>query len=61
MAAMSRIIQERRDLIDLVKSKDGIFVLFYASWCPFSLNFLPIYEKHARGSELIASCGINTD
>jgi thiol-disulfide isomerase/thioredoxin len=51
MASMSRIIQERRDLADLLKSKGGVFVLFYASWCPFSLKFLPIYEKHAGGRD----------
>jgi thioredoxin 1 len=51
MVSMSRIIQERRDLADLMKSSDGVFVLFYASWCPFSLGFLPVYEKHAAGRE----------
>lgn len=44
---MSRIIRERRELAELLKSTDRVFVLFYASWCPFSLAFLPIYEKHA--------------
>jgi len=44
---MSRIIRERRELAELLKSTDRVFVLFYASWCPFSLGFLPIYEKHA--------------
>jgi thioredoxin-like negative regulator of GroEL len=48
---MSRIIKERRDLADLLKTKDGVFVLFYASWCPFSMGFLPVYEKHAEGPE----------
>lgn len=51
IVSMSRIIQERRELTDLLKSRDGVFVLFYASWCPFSLGFLPIYEKHAAGRE----------
>jgi len=44
---MSRIIQERHELADFLKSNDRVFVLFYASWCPFSLAFLPVYEKHA--------------
>jgi thiol-disulfide isomerase/thioredoxin len=48
---MSRIIKERRDLADLLKTKDGVFVLFYASWCPFSMGFLSVYEKHAEGPE----------
>jgi len=48
---MSRIIRERRELSKLLESGDGIFVLFYASWCPFSLAFLPTYEKHAAAGD----------
>jgi thiol-disulfide isomerase/thioredoxin len=48
---MSRIIQERRELAELLQTNDRVFVLFYASWCPFSMGFLPIYEKHAAGRE----------
>jgi hypothetical protein len=48
--AMSKICSQR-ELQDIVKSGDGVFVLFYASWCPFSLAFLPVYEKHAGGRE----------
>jgi thiol-disulfide isomerase/thioredoxin len=44
---MSRIIRERGELAKVLESNDGVFVLFYASWCPFSLAFLPVYEKHA--------------
>jgi thioredoxin-like negative regulator of GroEL len=44
---MSRIIRERQELAKVLESNDGVFVLFYASWCPFSLAFLPVYEKHA--------------
>jgi len=51
MVSMSQIIRERRELAEFLKSNDRVFVLFYASWCPFSLGFLPIYEKHAAGRE----------
>ena len=36
------------DLEDALKSRGRVFVLFYASWCPFSQRFLPIFEKYAR-------------
>lgn len=39
----------RDDLKDILQSKDRIFVLFYASWCPFSQRFLPVFEKFAQG------------
>jgi thioredoxin-like negative regulator of GroEL len=45
---MSRIDVEY-DLDDVLKSKDSVVVLFYASWCPFSQRFLPIFEKYAQG------------
>ena len=33
------------ELDEILKTKNRVFVLFYASWCPFSRKFLPIYEK----------------
>ena len=33
----------------MLKTKDKVFVLFYASWCPFSREFLPMFEKFAAG------------
>ena len=29
-------------------SKDRAFVLFYASWCPFSQMFLPIFREYTK-------------
>ena len=40
-----------QEIQEIAKAGDGVFVLFYASWCPFSLAFLPVYEKHANGRE----------
>ena len=31
-----------------VKDKDTTYVLFYASWCPFSQRFLPIFEEYEK-------------
>lgn len=33
-------------LEDILKNKKRAFVLFYASWCPFCRDFLPIYNKY---------------
>ena len=44
---MSKVDVECK-LEDAVKSKKKVFVLFYASWCPFSQRFLPIFQKHAE-------------
>jgi len=33
-----------------IKDKDKAFVLFYADWCPFSQEFLPIFEEYSRSN-----------
>jgi thioredoxin-like negative regulator of GroEL len=38
------------ELEDAVKNKPKVFVLFYASWCPFSQMFLPVFAKYAESS-----------
>ena len=49
---MERLLMSRVDveygLEDILKSKEKIFVLFYASWCPFSQRFLPVFDKFAQ-------------
>ncbi|MCW3996600.1 MAG: thioredoxin family protein [Candidatus Bathyarchaeota archaeon] len=32
----------------LLESMDRAFVLFYASWCYFSQQFLPIFQHYAK-------------
>jgi thiol-disulfide isomerase/thioredoxin len=41
---------DEKDIEDVLKSKEQMFVLFYASWCPFSQRFLPIFEEYAKGN-----------
>ena len=35
-------------LEEILTSDDDVFVLFYASWCPYSQRFLPVFEKFAN-------------
>jgi len=35
---------------DELKSKEKAFVLFYATWCPYSQRFLPIFEEYAKNN-----------
>jgi thiol-disulfide isomerase/thioredoxin len=42
--------REQENIEDILKSKEKMFVLFYASWCPFSQKFLPIFKEYARGN-----------
>jgi thiol-disulfide isomerase/thioredoxin len=52
---MSRVFKQKTtdtekavSLDEEVKQKEKAFILFYASWCPFSLRFLPIFEEYAK-------------
>ena len=46
---MSTLIEDGNRLRELIGSGRDTLVLFYASWCPFSKMFLPVYEKNACG------------
>jgi thioredoxin 1 len=46
---MSKIDVEY-ELENALKGKEKVYVLFYASWCPFSRRFLPIFEKYSEDS-----------
>ena len=40
--------QTKSDIEKVLKSKEKAFVLFYATWCPHSQRFLPIFEDYAK-------------
>jgi thioredoxin 1 len=42
--------QAKDDVDDALMSKEKAFVLFYASWCPHSQRFLPIFEEYAKSN-----------
>jgi thiol-disulfide isomerase/thioredoxin len=33
-----------------IKKRDRAFVLFYATWCPFSQRFLPVFEEYSKNN-----------
>ena len=33
-----------------IKNKDTAYVLFYATWCPFSQRFLPVFEEYSKNN-----------
>jgi len=42
--------QVQNDLDTVLESKDKVFVLFYASWCPHSQRFLPIFQEYSKSN-----------
>ena len=57
---MSKIIETESELDKKLNECSNIFVLFYASWCPFSQRFLPVFEKYSKGNDH-KFCRIVTD
>jgi len=45
------LIKSEKELEKALKDKKEFFVLFYASWCPFSQAFLPKFIESAKKSE----------
>lgn len=48
---MSKLINNKEELEKLLNRGEGVLVLFYASWCPFSQRFLPVFEEMAKDKE----------
>ena len=42
-------VNNNHDLIEILKAANRVITLFHASWCPFCVTFLPIFNKHAEG------------
>lgn len=42
--------KEKNTLHDEIGNKDKAIVLFYATWCPFSQRFLPIFEEYSKSN-----------
>ena len=43
------LVNNEQDLNKVLKNKDKVVALVYASWCPFCRNFLPVFEKYVSG------------
>ena len=44
---MKEVVEEN-ELTGILRHGERVFVLFYASWCPFCRDFLPFFEKTLR-------------
>ena len=43
-------ISEEKNVDAILKKKEKAYVLFYASWCPHSQRFLPIFKEYAKSN-----------
>ncbi len=49
-AEKSEIKTAEKNSFDEIKRRQRAFVLFYASWCPYSQKFLPVFEEYAKSN-----------
>jgi thiol-disulfide isomerase/thioredoxin len=42
--------KEKSNFYDEIKDNNKVFVLFYTSWCPYSKQFLPIFEEYKNSN-----------
>ena len=42
------LVNNNQDLIEILRATDRLIAFFYASWCPFCIKFLPIFQKTAE-------------
>jgi Thiol-disulfide isomerase and thioredoxins len=42
------LVGNENDLNKILKTKDRVIALVYASWCPFCRRFLPIFQQYAQ-------------
>ncbi|HUN55246.1 MAG TPA: protein disulfide isomerase family protein [Smithella sp.] len=45
---MSKLVKNNKEFDEMLRENNEVLVLFYASWCPFSQRFLPVFEKMAN-------------
>ena len=41
------VVNNEKEFRQILQSMDKFIALVYASWCPFCIRFLPVFEKHA--------------
>lgn len=42
------LIKTEREFDDALKTKDKVYALIYATWCPFCIRFKPVFQKYAQ-------------
>jgi thioredoxin 1 len=48
----SALVESDQDLCEVLARRGRVMALFYASWCPYCVRFLPIFQKSAEKAGL---------
>ena len=47
----SILVTTESELEKAITGKERVITLFYATWCPYCIGFLPIFREYARGRD----------
>lgn len=47
----SMLVKNELEFNEAIKGKERVIALIYATWCPYCVNFLPVFKKYAQGRE----------
>jgi thioredoxin 1 len=45
------LVQSNQDFETIIHASDKVIALVFASWCPFCVRFLPIFQQYADGKQ----------
>lgn len=49
MITKCKFVTNESDFQQILQSQTKIVALIYATWCPFCIRFLPVFERSAEG------------
>lgn len=47
----SILVKTESELEEAIRDKKGSIALMYATWCPYCVVFLPVYQKYVQGRD----------
>jgi thioredoxin 1 len=45
------LVQNAQNFKEVLQSNDKLIALVYASWCPFCVRFLPVFQRYTAGMQ----------
>ncbi len=49
------LVENLRDFQEIIESNQRVIALVYASWCPFCIRFLPVFERISNNDQTAES------
>ncbi len=47
------MVHDIHDFQEIIESNERVIALVYASWCPFCVRFLPVFERVSNNNQIV--------